>query len=175
MRKIVVYNSKTGYTKLYAQWISKKLNCDLKIAKNVKLEDLKKYDLIIYGGGLYAGGINGINLIKKNYEFLKDKKLIVFATGLSIGREAEIEKVWNLNFKDEQLNVIKRFYFRGGFNYKKLNLLDKILMSMLRLKIKSKKERSDDDKGILKSFEQPQNFCDIKNIDLLIQYVRNFK
>ncbi len=54
MKTIVVYKSKSGYTKTYAEWISSELNCDLKCAEDIKIDELLKYDVIIYGGGLYA-------------------------------------------------------------------------------------------------------------------------
>ena len=34
----------------------------------IKPEDLLQYDTIIFGGGLYASGINGISLITKNFK-----------------------------------------------------------------------------------------------------------
>lgn len=54
MKTIVVYQSKTGYTKKYAQWLYESLACPLKPLKDLKEDDLKGCDLIIYGGGVYA-------------------------------------------------------------------------------------------------------------------------
>ena len=79
----VVFQSKYGSTKKYAQWIAEALSCDLLERKNVKTEDLKTYDTIVYGGGLYAGGVSGLELITKNYESLADKNLILFTCGLA--------------------------------------------------------------------------------------------
>ena len=53
MKTIVAYKSKSGYTKKYAQWIAQELNCDIK--ENAELSDIINYDVIIYGGGMYAG------------------------------------------------------------------------------------------------------------------------
>ena len=73
MNAIVVYKTKYGSTKTYAEWIAEELSADIRDAKTVKADDLLKYDTIIYGGGLYAEVINGVSLITKNYEKLKDK------------------------------------------------------------------------------------------------------
>ncbi len=70
---VVIYKSKTGFAKKYAEWISEALKCDIKENTKLSLDDLIQYDTIIYGGGLYAVGINGINLIKNNFEALKEK------------------------------------------------------------------------------------------------------
>ncbi|MBS4959124.1 MAG: flavodoxin, partial [Clostridium sp.] len=73
-------------------------NCDLKVADDITIEELEKYDVIIYGGGLYAVGINGLALIKKNYDLLCNKKIVIWATGASTGREEELQQVWDYNF-----------------------------------------------------------------------------
>ena len=48
--------------------MAKKAILALEDKKEVKADDLLKYDTIIYGGGLYAEIINGVSLITKNYE-----------------------------------------------------------------------------------------------------------
>ena len=172
MRTIVIYKSKSGYTKTYAEWISQELKCDLKSASDVVSDELEKYDVIIYGGGLYAIGINGINLIKKNYSLLAKKKLIVWATGSSPGRKDELKQVWEHNFTEEQLKHIKTFYLRGGFDYKRLNTADKILMSMLKIKLKLKKDRTEDEQGMLEAYDIAEYHCKKENIKDLIEYAK---
>ena len=66
MNPIVIYKSKYGSTKAYAEWISEELNCRAIDVKTVKIADLTEYDTIIYGGGLYAEVIAGITFITKN-------------------------------------------------------------------------------------------------------------
>ncbi|NLZ94196.1 MAG: flavodoxin, partial [Firmicutes bacterium] len=88
-----------------------------------------------------AVGINGINLIKNNFEALKEKTLIVFATGATPPRDEDLQKVWESNFSEEQRKKIYTFYFRGGFDFSKLSTANKILMSMMKLKLKLKNEK----------------------------------
>jgi len=45
----------------------------------VNPKDLIKYDIVIYGGGLYEGGIAGVKLVTQN----SCKNLIVFTVGLA--------------------------------------------------------------------------------------------
>ena len=44
MKTVVVYRSKTGYTRKYAEWIAEELGCDIK--ENAKLSDITGYDMI---------------------------------------------------------------------------------------------------------------------------------
>jgi len=84
MKKIaVVYQSKYGATRKYAEWIAGELSCDLFEGKDIKAGDLLPYDTIILGGGLYAGGVNGIKLLTKNFSKFSDKNLILFTCGLA--------------------------------------------------------------------------------------------
>ena len=78
MKTIVVYKTKYGSTKTYAEWISEELSCEAVDVKNINIEKLSEYDEIVYGGGLYAEVINGVSLITKNIESLKDNKIAVF-------------------------------------------------------------------------------------------------
>ena len=74
MNTVVVYKSKYGSTKKYAEWIAEELKCDIFDMKNITVDFLLKYDVIIYGGGLYAEIINGLYIITKNFDKFKDNE-----------------------------------------------------------------------------------------------------
>jgi len=175
MKIIVVYKSKTGFTKKYAKWIAGDLHADIFEVSKVTINKLIEYDTIIYGGSLYAVGINGVKLITQNINKLKDKKVVVFATGASPSREDVVNEVRNKNFTKEQQEHIKFFYLRGGFNYNKLNPFDKILMLLLKWKIKNKKkeELTNDEIGMLAIYDKPMDFTMKKNIERIITYVKS--
>ena len=82
-------------------------------AKNVKIEDLLKYDTIIYGGGLYAEIINGVSLITKNIDKLEGKKIIIYSTGITPlnCREYYDKYVVDKNFTPQILNKLKVYNF----------------------------------------------------------------
>ena len=48
MNTIVVYKSKYGSAKQYADWIAGELGCNAVDAKGIKIDDLLKYDTIVY-------------------------------------------------------------------------------------------------------------------------------
>ena len=173
MKTIVIYKSKTGFTRKYAEWIAEDLSADTFDISKVTINILTAYDTIIYGGSLYAVGIIGVKLITQNIDKLKDKKIVVFATGASPSREDGINEVIDKNFTQEQQKYIKFFYLRGGFNYSKLNLFDKFLMTLLKWKIKNKKqeELSSDEIGMLAIYDKPVDFTEKRNIDRIITYV----
>jgi len=173
MKTIVIYKSKNGFTKKYAYWIARELEADLRKAAQVTLAELQDYDTIIYGGGLYAVGINGLKLITHNLDQLKKLNLIVFASGASSPKpevRATIKK-HNLPDNDE----IKLFYLRGGFNFGKLSFGDKLAMLGMKLYLKTKKVLSEDDAGLLEAYNHPVDFCRKENIIELVNYVRSLE
>lgn len=172
MKAVVIYASKSGFTKKYAEWISKEVNADLFELKNVKADILTEYDTVIYGGGLYAVGINGIKFIKNNMDKLIGKKVAIYTTGATPYRDETVNEVRDINFTVEEQKHIRFFYMRGGFDYNKLKPIDKVLMTLLKLKIKLKKNRIADEKGMLAAYDVPVDFTREKNIKELIEYIR---
>ncbi|MFL0269086.1 flavodoxin domain-containing protein [Candidatus Clostridium radicumherbarum] len=173
MKAVVIYKSSTGFTKKYAEWIAKDLSADIFDASKVTANMMDTYDTIIFGGSLHAVGIRGIKLITQNLHKLKDKKIVVFATGATPSREAAIDEVMDKNFTKEQQRSIRFFYLRGGFDYSKLNSFDKFLMSLLKWKIKKKKkeELTNDEIGMLAVYNKPVDFTNRDKIKELISYV----
>lgn len=173
MKMVVLYKSKTGFSKQYAEWIAAELSADIFEVSTTNINMLTAYDTVIYGGGLYAGGINGTNYITQNLEKLKNKKNIVFATGVSPFREETISELRDKNFTSEEQKYIQFFYLRGGFDYSKLKTFDKVLMTLLKWKIKRKKKLTPDERGMLASYDKPVDFSRKKNIDEIIKYVNS--
>ena len=71
-RGIILYQSKYGATKKYVDWLVEELGYDYVETKNAKVADLLNYDVIILGGGVYASGIAGLQLIisqKMNHQY----------------------------------------------------------------------------------------------------------
>ncbi len=172
MSTIVICQSKTGFTRKYAEWIAKELNADLLEGTKVTQNDLNRYDLIIYGGGLYAGGINGAKKILGKLKPLQGKKVIVFATGLSPARPEIIREIAGRNFSPEQKAEIPFFYLRGGFDTAKLSALDRFLMNIMKRMLKRKKNPTQDEQGMLAAYDQPLDFTKKEDLDELIVCAR---
>jgi menaquinone-dependent protoporphyrinogen IX oxidase len=91
-KKVVVYKSKTGFTEKYAHWIADDLHCDAISLEKFSISDIARYDIVIFGGGIHAGKINGIKFINNNLPLLAGKRILVFATGATAPIPEEIER-----------------------------------------------------------------------------------
>lgn len=170
---LVIYKSKYGSTRRYAEWIANEVNGELCESSSVKADDFEKYDTIVFGGFLHAVGISGVKIITDNFQKLMDKEIIVFAVGCSPERANDINKVFCNNFKDDMKEKINFFYLRGAFNYKKLDFVDKMMMNALRIKLKRMKEEeiTEDVKGLLESYDNPIDWTDKKAIEPIIECI----
>jgi len=134
---IVIYQSKYGATKKYAEWLVEELSCDYVETKKATIEQVEKYDIVILGGGIYATGIAGISFLKKYHERLKDKKIMVFAVGASPYDGKAMIALKERNFKAELSNV-PCFYCRGAWNEEIMSWKDRTLCNLLKKAVAKK-------------------------------------
>lgn len=174
---IVIYRSKYGSAKRYAEWISEEVQADLIDSKKVSLSQLLQYDMIVFGGALYVSGIIGFSLIRNNYNRLKDKKIIVFSVGAAPSRQDTVNDVLDHNFSREMREHISYYHLRGSFDFSKLNFIDKVLMTLLRIKLKLKKqeELDGDGKGMLACYNYPVDWTSKKAIIPILQCIKDWK
>lgn len=172
MRTVVVYKSISGFTRKYAQWIAGDLNADLFDVKDISSDLLMKYDCIIYGGPLHASGISGVKKLTSWSVILKEKKIIVFATGASPSQKHIPEEILRANFTDDERTRIRFFYLRGGFDFGRLSIPFKIIMTLFKWKLLSRKEKTADERGMIDAYANPVDFCKKENLRELLDYSR---
>jgi len=175
LRSVVVYRSISGFTRKYAEWIAQDLKADIFDVRDVNLEKLSGYDLIIFGGSVHIVGINGIKIIKENLQGLSDKRIVIFAVGASPPRESTLNEIRDSNFSQEQQRNLTFYYLRGGFDFNKLDFTNKILMTFLKAKLKLKRERnrSPDEIGMLAAYSKPMDWTKKEKIKGIVDYVRS--
>jgi len=175
MNAIVIYKSKYGSTKTYAQWIANELGCDAVDAKETKIQDLQNYDTVIYGGGLYAEVIAGVSLVTKNIDKLKGKKIIVFSTGLTPQdcREYYDKMVWEKNFKPEVRDKVKMFNYPGKMIVSELSLVHRTAIKTLKKIMTGKKNPTEMEKLLIDLCDADGDFSDRSLITELVEYAKN--
>ena len=174
MKSIVIYKSKYGSTKTYAEWIAKELNCEFVDAKNIKIEDLMKYDTIIYGGGLYAEVISGVTLITRNIDKLSNKKIIIYSTGITPlkYREYYDKLVVEKNFTPDILEKIKVYNFLGKMIIEELSMPHRAALKTLKQIMSAKKEPNEMEKLLIELCDTSGDFTDRDAIKDLVEYAR---
>lgn len=176
-KTVVIYKSKYGSTKKYAQWLAVALDADILEAQKISAKDIAPYDNILYGGYLYAGSISGVKLLTSNMDKLRGKRIIVFAVGCAPERKENNRHIISKNFSGNRRENISFFYLRGAFNYQELGLLDKFSIYILKAKIKrTKPEKLDEDsKGFLEVCEKAMDWTNLDAIKPILSFITQGK
>lgn len=170
---VVLYKSKYGAAKKYAEWLSQELGCDLLLTDEVKIEQLQKYDTVILGGGIYASGIAGIPFMKKNYDKLSGKKLAVFAVGASPYNGKAMAALRERNFKGELADV-PCFYCRGAWNEEIMSWRDKMLCKMLKKAVAKKDPKTYEpwESALMEAIGSSCDWTDKENLKDIINFAK---
>lgn len=134
---IILYQSKYGATKKYADWLAQKTNFTVIETAKAKIYNVSSHDCIILCGGIYASGIAGLSFLKKNYNALKDKKIAIFCVGASPYDEKAFEQLKAFNLKGG-LKELPIFYGRGIWNENKMTFKDRTLCKLLQKSLAKK-------------------------------------
>ena len=180
-KTLILYYSKYGTTKKYAEWIASALNGDMCAISDFKQNTLENYDTIIIGGGLYAGDIKGMDIILNNYQTLHGKKLVLFTCGL-----ADYSKAENINTIAGKIEAaipenirrdIKLYFLRGGIDYRRLSFKHKVMMALMKMITARKMKKGGDNAGeevkeFLEMYGKNIDFTDKDNITGIVEYCK---
>ena len=172
MKTIVIYNSQTGFTKRYAEWIAEAAEADCLELSIAKKKDLTAYEAIVFGGWACAGNISKISWFKGNLNKWADKKLIAFCVGGSPIDNPEIETALKQLFNESEQEKVKTFYCPGGFNYEKMSASSKLMMKMFLKALKAKKNKTEEEQIMAKMISSSYDISDKKYIDPILQYLK---
>ena len=173
-RVAVIYKSRYGSTKKYAQKIASLVHGDLFDRKEVKFGEIPYYNTIAFAGSIYAGRISGADVIAKNMDKIEDKKIAVIAVGMSKMNKEAIDTLFKNNFNEEQLKNINCFYLRGALDINKLNFFDKLIMKLMKKKVqKNTQSLTDDQKEFIALLENPYDWTDKEDINHIIDYINS--
>ena len=174
MNTIVIYKSKYGSTKAYADWIAEALSCECVDAKNICAQDLTSYDCIVYGGGLYAEIINGASLITKIISQLRNKRIAIFSTGITpVDCHDYYDKmVISKNFKQGVPDNVKVFNFMGKMVLDELSIVHRTAIKALKKLMSGKENPSEMEKLLIELCDADGDFSDKNSITDLVNYIK---
>jgi menaquinone-dependent protoporphyrinogen IX oxidase len=134
-KSIVIYTSKRGSTRQYAEWIAEDLGCEALPLSEAKGIDLYGYDCIIYGGWIRGSGIVDFDRFAKMLDDELMKRLIVFGVGFADETAENYAQVWgySLGKIDPKNEHRVLMYILGGrYDPASVTGLDKFLMKTMR-------------------------------------------
>ena len=129
---IIVYESKTGFTKRYAQMLAAKTG--MKVYRVNELSKIDKEEEIVFLGWMKVGRIQGLKKVRKfNVK-------AVCGSGSGSAGENNAETIISGN----KLEKIPFFYAQGGcLPLKDLKGTDRVMMSMFAKMLKKRKDKDE--------------------------------
>ncbi len=126
----VIYSSKSGFSRQYAEIIAKELNINMYNIKEAKEKLIAKSEII------YVAGIT----VTKIRELSRVNRLFRVQYVIGVGMTDYSEEYENTIFSNN-INISDKFYYTpGGYDATKTKGLDKFLISLLKLYYKQLKK-----------------------------------
>jgi len=154
-KTLVVYKSKYGSTKQYAEWIAQDIGATALPVDDAKPEMLDGVGTLVFGGHLHASSIAGSKFVRSNWERLKGKNVIIFTVSGSQPDDPDLQAAVAGNFPASIREKAAVFYLRGRAG--KLDFLDSTLMLFPKMKAYLEYMKTKD-KGALEAFEKMHTF-----------------
>lgn len=169
MNTIVIYRSKYGHVKRYAEMIAKELNCNFVDIKGIKKSEMLQYDKVIFGTGVYMGKMRKLGKMK---QIFSNKPIIFYACGGNNNIEHEIDVIKESNFTKEELEFHKFFYLPGGMDISMVKGPMKLMFKFIAKVLEKKKDKTHDEEEFLRGLKHPEDLVDKKHITNLLEYVK---
>ena len=151
----IVYESKTGHTKKYAEMLAEKLKIDC-----IALQDYKQeQEDIIFLAWVFADQIKGYSKIKHRANII-----CTIAVGINPYSKENDEKLIQTN----QVNT-PFFYLPGGIDYTKLKGISKILLKLVT--DQRIKENKPEDKEVIPIMKMGGSLVKEENLIPIMEYL----
>ena len=128
---IVLYESRYGAAKQYAEWIGETLDLPVKKCSEVAAWELAAYDFIVAGSSIYMGKTLIRNWLTQNAASLADKKLLLYIVGAAPAlQKAKTDKYFTDNVPATLLKADNCFYLQGKSIYNELSFTDRLFLKI---------------------------------------------
>lgn len=160
--KAIVYESKAGHTKKYAEILGKKINLPVYSLKE-SLKSLSSGDEIIYMGWLMAGNVNGYDKAAKQF-----KICALCPVGMA-GKESSKQIIMNISTKCNYAKE-KIFYLEGGFDINKLSGIYKFMMNIMIKMLDKKSDKTVEEAEMTEKMKNNQDCVSEENLIRIIAW-----
>lgn len=169
MKTIVVYGSRYGTAERYARELSRRIGAQAESYD--ACGSLKGFDVIVYVGALYAGGVLGLRKTFDKVPFSPARKVVVATVGLADPGDqqnvASIRESLKKQLSQELFEHASIFHLRGGIDYSKLSVAHKTMMGMLYRKAKGlpSDQQTADSIALVETYGKKVDFVDFVTLD----------
>ncbi|MGN0779318.1 MAG: flavodoxin domain-containing protein [Aristaeellaceae bacterium] len=162
---LIVYNSKGGSTRRYAQLLASSTGGEAVSMKDVRPGQLREAGTVVFASWLMAGNLQGDSFLKRHWPILKDKRTALAVVGL--GQRLD-EKLWEeytaRAFTPEMRQGLRVFYLRGAYDPSKRGFFTRKLMNAVASALSKKPSPTPEEQALARDMRQG---CDYVSADAL--------
>ena len=176
MEHIIVYGSQYGSTRRYAEKLSEQTGIPAFSYKDTPALSGKK--IIVYLGGLYAGGILGLMKTLRGFSLQDGQKLILVTVGLADPNEPENQNNIRASLQRQLparlLDRAKVFHLRGGIDYQKLSFGHRTMMKLLYQSLRRTplEKQTTENRALIETYEKQIDFTDFGALEPIIREIQ---
>lgn len=142
MKAVIIYKGKYGATRQYSVWLGHELGLPVRNASVINGDQLVSYDTLLIGTSVYIGKLQVGKWMRKNLDYLRDKKIVVFQVAGSPPEETEKRQAYNAaSIPVEIINNCQFYFLPGRLNIKNLSWKDRFMLKMGARLAKNKEDR----------------------------------
>lgn len=169
MKKVaIVYSSKYGHTKQYADWLKEDVDADAVDISKFNITQMLAYKLVIFACGVYGDKLSIMDFVKKNVTAIPVQKTMVMAVGWYTNDSKEAaEKLMADNYPPEFKGKVPLYVVNSGIDKKQISKMDSVKLVAAKLAIEKKDGRSSDDinaLGVLNGYSDPTSKDNLASI-----------
>ena len=142
----VVYATKYGHTKQYAEWLKEETGADIFAAASFTSTKALEYKAVVFAGGVYGDKILIMDWLKKNLGQVNVNKMIVAAVSWYCNDSEEAKaRLITENYPEQFKNVVPLIVINSGIDKKKTSVMDKAQLLAAQTSINKHDVRTADD------------------------------
>jgi menaquinone-dependent protoporphyrinogen IX oxidase len=133
MNAILVYATKLGSTRQYAEWIAKDLGISAISVRDVKRSDLERAQTIILGSAVRMAKLIMGRWITAQWPILKGKRLVLFSvSGTPPQATEKLREILTSSMGTEMIDTMTYFPLHGRISIEEFPLPLKLMMKMMQ-------------------------------------------
>ena len=113
MKNLLIYQTKYGSTRQYAEWIAEQSAVDMFHIDEFNIKTLALYDTVIFGSYVRMGKLVDADFINKNWQILQNKKVIMFSVSAAPAGSKVVMEAFEKSVPEPLRKHITLFQFQG--------------------------------------------------------------
>lgn len=169
MNILVLYESQTGTTRQYAQWIAEALHGEALPLKEATPDRVRQADRVLFGGSVRGSLISGQEKMARLAKRAGGKDVLFFCVGIRPATARTLDLLRRNNFGSASETPL--FYLRGSLDKETLAPGDRTLLRVYEAMLKRRRDLHPEDEELLRILRVPGSYVHRDQILPLLEAV----